>query len=71
MDTAAGYNVAICEVNTDRGSQFFGNHPDRMPEFQLFLLGEGIKHIPSRKNNPQTNGKLERFWQFLDFLPSL
>ena len=22
----------------------------------------GIRFIPSRKNNPQTNGKVERFW---------
>ncbi len=32
-----------------------------MTEFQKYLAGRGIKHIPSRRNNPQTNGKFERW----------
>ncbi|MEK7123304.1 MAG: HAD-IC family P-type ATPase, partial [Patescibacteria group bacterium] len=32
-------------------------------EFELFLIKHKIQHIPSRRKNPQTNGKLERFWQ--------
>jgi len=32
-------------------------------EFQEQLKARGIKHIPSRRNNPQTNGKMERLVQ--------
>ena len=60
MGRAAAHNATIREVNTDRGTQFFSNHPVSVSEFQLFLLGEGIRHIPSRRNNPQTNGTYER-----------
>ena len=28
-----------------------------------YLDSQGIKHIPSRRKNPQTNGKIERWWQ--------
>ena len=59
-------NAAIREVNTDRGSEFFSNHPDSLSRFQTLLLERGIKHIVSRKSNPQTNGKLERFWYEYD-----
>jgi len=27
------------------------------------LKSRGIKHIPSRRNNPQTNGKIERWFR--------
>jgi len=26
------------------------------------LEENGIRYIPSRRNNPQTDGKIERFW---------
>ena len=35
-------------------------------EFELYLKRRGKQHIPSRIKNPQTNGKLERFWQEYD-----
>ncbi|MCX9088386.1 MAG: hypothetical protein OIN90_12590 [Candidatus Methanoperedens sp.] len=35
-------------------------------EFEKYLVSQSIKHIPSRRNNPQTNGKLERFWYEYD-----
>ena len=66
MLAASGYNSAIREVNIDRGSQFYSNHPDSVSVFQQFLLDSGIRHIPSRRNNPQTNGKVERFWHEYD-----
>ena len=47
MLAASGYNSAIREVNTDRGSQFYSNHPDSVSVFQQFLLDSGIRHIPS------------------------
>jgi len=60
--TAHDFNSSIREVNTDRGSEFYSNHADSLSEFQKYLSERGIRHIPSRKSNPQTNGKLERFW---------
>ena len=66
MLAASGYRSAIREVNTDRGSQFYSNHPDSVSVFQQFLLDNGMRHIPSRRNNPQTNGKVERFWHEYD-----
>jgi len=48
-------------VNTERGSQFYANKGGKS-QFQKYLEDLGIKHVVSRKNNPQTNGKVERFW---------
>jgi transposase InsO family protein len=63
---AREYNSWIREVNTDRGSEFYTSHPDSLSRFQQYLLERGIRYIPSRKSNPQTNGKLERFWYEYD-----
>ena len=35
-------------------------------QLQEYLKDNGIKHVPSKRNNPQTNGKLERFWYEYD-----
>ncbi len=63
-------NVIIFQVNTDRGPEFFSNQKERKKdsksEFELYLQKRGKQHIPSRIKNPQTNGKLERFWQEYD-----
>ncbi len=57
----------IQEVNTDRGTQFYPNKKDKKGEadhkFVEYLDSLGIKHIPSRVKNPQTNGKTERWFQ--------
>lgn len=59
------YNGYAVAVNTDRGSQFYANKQNKkgtsMTEFQKYLASKGIRHIPSRRNNPQTNGKFERW----------
>ncbi len=64
---AENYNVFIIQVNTDRGSEFFSNqkknNKDSKSEFEKYLEKNGREHIPSRRKNPQTNGKLERLWQ--------
>lgn len=60
------YSSKIREVNTDRGTEFFSNRPNSISKFQEYLLQKGIEFIPSRKSNPQTNGKLERFWYEYD-----
>jgi putative transposase len=64
--SAARWNLEIREVNTDRGGQFYSN-PGTEREvgegvFQRFLAEVGLRHVVSRRNNPQTNGKLERLW---------
>lgn len=54
------------EVNTDRVTQFYSNKSQGTSKFEKYLESKKIKHIPSRRNNPQTNGKLERFWYEYD-----
>jgi transposase InsO family protein len=60
-------NAVIEAINTDRGAQFYPNKKDKNGEadsvFQSYLESKGIKHIPSRRNNPQTNSKIKRFVQ--------
>jgi putative transposase len=55
------------EANTDRGTQFFSNRKDKKGKinhkFLDYLDSRGIKHVPSRRKNPQTNGKMERWFQ--------
>ncbi len=62
------YSAVLRELNTDRGSQFYANKAGSdgekgVSEFELFLAEEGIKHIASRRNHPQTNGKEERWFR--------
>ncbi|MGI0053628.1 MAG: hypothetical protein ACREC5_03560 [Thermoplasmata archaeon] len=68
---AASWGLMIREVNTDRGTEFFVSEkvdrPDPEPgRFQRFLSEKGIRHVVSRFQNPQTNGKLERLWYEYD-----
>ena len=62
------YSAIIREVNTDKGSQFYANTYNEKGkkgqcEFEKFLEKNGINHIPSRRNHPQTNGKKERWFR--------
>jgi putative transposase len=61
------FNGYIEALNTDRGTQFYPNKRDKNGKaesiFKNYLESRGIKHIPSRRNNPQTNGKMERLIQ--------
>lgn len=62
------YSALLLALNTDKGSQFYANKSKLdgergMAEFEKFLEEEGIKHIPSRRNHPQTNGKEERWFR--------
>jgi len=63
-------NVIIFQVNTDRGPEFCSNMKEHNKEskskLELYLIKRGIKYIPSRIKNPQTNGKLERLWREYD-----
>jgi putative transposase len=52
-------------VMTDHGAQYYANHPNAIQEhtqFRIALDALGIKHCLARKNHPQTNGKIERFF---------
>jgi len=57
----------IRAINTDRGTQFYPNKKDKKGnakhDFRDHLKSLGIQHIPSKINNPQTNGKMERWFQ--------
>jgi len=56
----------IEQVITDHGSQFFANKTDKNGEsnskFSLFLDENNIKHIKARVKHPQTNGKIEKWY---------
>ena len=62
------YSALLLALNTDKGPQFYANKNKLdgergMAEFEKFLEKEGIKHIPSKRNHPQTNGKEERWFR--------
>jgi putative transposase len=57
--------AGIEQVLTDRETQFFANKRDKNgkadSKFENFLEENKIKHIKSRVNHPQTNGKIEKW----------
>jgi len=54
------------QVLTDRGTQFYASKRDNEGNaengFELFLKDQGIKHILARVKHPQTNGKIEKWY---------
>jgi putative transposase len=55
-------------VMTDHGSCYYNNTPDnkgilQLNEYQVALGAMGIKHYLARINRPQTNGKVERWFE--------
>jgi putative transposase len=63
---ARAFNILIGEVNTDRDSRFYSNKSSGTSACEQYPESEGIRHVPSRKGNPQTNGKVERLWREYD-----
>ena len=61
------YISPIREVITDHGSQFYANKRDTdgnaAHQFEEFCKMRGIKHILIKYNHPQSNGKIERWFQ--------
>ncbi len=66
-EAASAYRDHISEVNTDQGSQFYASGGEKkskgISRFERYLSVRCINHIPSKRNNPQTNGKIERWFQ--------
>lgn len=60
-------DVPILEVITDHGSEFVNPHQDERPcldhEFEGYLAEHDIKHSLCAVGRPQSNGKIERFFQ--------
>jgi len=61
-----GYIGFLRETITDHGSQFYANRRDKNGEadhsFEKFLEENRIKHILCRYNHPQSNGKIEKWF---------
>lgn len=55
------------ELLTDHGSQFYANSGEikaaTISTFQQYLVSRKINHILGRVHHPQTNGKIERFYE--------
>lgn len=71
LQVAKEWNLEVREVNTDRGTEFFystkrDGREQVKTQFQVYLREQGVRHVVSRVNNPQTNGKLVRFWYEYD-----
>jgi transposase InsO family protein len=65
---ARAYRGYINAVNTDQGTQFYaggGKKRKGVSRFEQYLNARGVNHSPSKRNNPQTNGKIERW--FLEY----
>jgi transposase InsO family protein len=54
--------MTMDEVNTDRRAQFYANRSRGPSSFESSLAENDMVYIPSRRNSPQTNGKVERLW---------
>jgi len=59
--------LPILEVITDHGSEFYANKRDQHGEadhaFETYLAENGIKQTLCKVGRPQSNGKIERFYQ--------
>lgn len=64
------YNLGIRECITDHGTQFYADKRDRygcaVHSFEAFLKVEGVKQILCRVKHPQTNGKVEKWFDFYE-----
>jgi putative transposase len=63
MDEASKYGP-IKQVLSDNGSQFTCNHPDHREDsiFEKYCKSKGIHHIRTRPKHPQSNGKVEKWF---------
>jgi putative transposase len=56
----------IKECISDHGSQFISNVTDASSRFKTYLESRGIKQILCRIKHPQSNGKVERWFETYD-----
>jgi len=56
----------IRQCISDHGSQFISNFIDANCRFKDYLKGKGIKQILCRINHPQSNGKVEKWFETYD-----
>jgi putative transposase len=65
-----GWIRKVEQVITDRGSQFYASKKDKNDKgessFEAFLAEHGIKHIKARIKHPQTNGKVEKWYDLYE-----
>ncbi len=65
-----GWILKIEQVITDRGSQYYVNKKDKNGKsgnkFEAFLKENGIKHIKARVKHPQTDGKIEKWYDLYE-----
>lgn len=73
LDTAReafGHLAPIREVITDHGSEFYASKRKQDGSadhaFEAYLTEQGIEHTLCKIGRPQSNGKLERFFQTYD-----
>lgn len=66
LEVAGRWNLPVREVLADRGAAFFINVRKGQPrvesEFTKFLADRGVRHGVTPPHNPQSDGKIERFW---------
>jgi len=57
-------------ILSDRGTSFYAVEAEAktrgLTKFELYLMGNHIKHILSRVRHPQTNGKLEKLFDTIE-----
>jgi transposase InsO family protein len=60
--------LSIRECISDHGTQFFADKRDKQGNadhvFEVFLEAQGVKQILCGVNHPQTNGKVEKWFDF-------
>lgn len=63
MDEALQYGV-VKQALSDNGSQFTCNHPGHRKDsiFEQYCVSKGIKHIRTKPKHPQSNGKVEKWF---------
>ena len=51
------------ETLSDRGTQYYSNHPGNPSHFFGYMKSRGVQHIYASVKKPTTCGKMERFWR--------
>jgi len=66
----SNYNLSIRECISDHGTQFFADKRDKQGNadhvFEVFLKAQGVKQVLCGVNHSQTNGEVERWFDFYE-----